>query len=171
MALRSSMLNPKGIFSRPHLPWPFPLLCGLFPPFWHIYLSYSFQDVTFPWFRAPPCPHLFDYSLIFSSKIFLFFREHVISCSFYTFPLGALNFSKASITTHMLKTNLYHLPGPLFQTLDLYSRLLIIHLYFYMHKQLISTFPKLNYIVIDNNFLGKKSILSLFSSLQGIKDY
>lgn len=114
---------------------------------------------------SPGSPCLLNSSKLLYSSLglmaFLLTLLHILS-------LGALNFSKASITTNIFKTHLYLLPRSLFQTSDLSANYLLYISICTWHRQLISTFPKLNYSVVDDNFLDKMLIISLFSSLQCI---
>lgn len=152
------MLNSKGIFSRPHLFSHYITLLTNSSSFPNYYLSLVSMISHFPAF-----PPISGYSLIFSSKIFLFFKD---PCSFwfnlYILP-GCSQFLK-SFNCHLYAENLSvppaQIPRPNFRSLQL----LTIYLHLHMAQVTHLKIPQIN------NFLDKKPIFSLFSSLQCIRD-
>lgn len=116
-ASRFPVLNSKGIFSRPHLFSHYITLLTNSSSFPNYYLSLVSMISHFPAF-----PPISGYSLIFSSKIFLFFKD---PCSFwfnlYILP-GCSQFLK-SFNCHLYAENLSvppaQIPRPNFRSLKL----------------------------------------------------
>lgn len=167
--LHSQILNAKskGYFFQTLSSLAVISLCWLIPPFWNYCLSLVFMMSHFPGF--PPTSLVIPSTLLL--KCYSSSGINVISWSFYTFSPWVFSVSQ--------KLQLPPICGKLICAshsdpsskveISTANYLLYISTCIW-HRLLMSTFPKLNYVVVDNNFLDKMLIISLLSSLRCIKD-